>query len=72
MQETGGPIETIGKGKTVIEGSAKGKGWTTRVSSAFVLPSKTNAQRRTEKVFLKLIIKITTYYHSMQSGNPAV
>ncbi len=34
MQDIVGQIETIGKGKAAIEGSAKGTGWTTRVSRA--------------------------------------
>jgi hypothetical protein len=33
-------------------------------------PSKTNAQRRYQRYLLKPIIKITTYYHSTQSGRP--
>ncbi len=33
-QEIGRPITKMGKGKAAIEGSAKGKGWTTRVSRA--------------------------------------
>jgi predicted RNA-binding protein len=48
---------SLQKGKETIEERAKGKGWTTRVSrraSQEQKPTKTNAQRRTEKVCVEI------------------